>query len=199
MIKRCRANIFKMVSIHIFMDNFDVVMPDGNEQEFIDVALSVGYDELVFLVDNPKYVFPLKNCGIKIRTAYMLGSTNDLSKARQGFDLIFAVANREYFECKVDYIINSELSDRKDSFHYKSTTLNQVHAKLAKENKISVVFSFNLLLDEKLRRLTLGRMLQNAVLVKKYKLQHSTFSMARRPEEMRSREVRTALEKVLGL
>jgi hypothetical protein len=42
-------------------------------------------------------------------------------------------------------------------------------------------------------------MKQNAVLVKKYKLRHAAFSLARRPDEMRSRNILDALLSILHL
>jgi hypothetical protein len=41
-------------------------------------------------------------------------------------------------------------------------------------------------------------MMQNAVIARKYKLKYSAFSMAKVPEEMRSRIILNALENVLG-
>jgi hypothetical protein len=174
---------------------FDVVMPDGNEENFIDMALLLGYSEICFLTSDIKYSFTSGR--IVVKRAFLVESTNQISKSRKNFDLIFANAERKFFESKIDYMLNAELFDRKDSFHYKRTSLNQVHAKLAKSNNISIVFSFSNLLSGR-RIQTIGRMFQNAVLVKKYKLQSNAFSLAKDPVNMKSRNILDALLRVLG-
>lgn len=174
---------------------FDVVMPNGNEEDFIDTALSLGYSQICFLVEDSRYVYTSKR--ITIKKALLVKSVNQISKSKKNFDFVFANAERKFFESKVDYIINAELFDRKDSFHYKRTALNQVHAKLAKANNLSVVFSFNNILTNR-RIQTLGRMFQNMVLVKKYRLQSDAFSLSKDPMNMKSRNILDALLRVLG-
>ncbi|MGV8141355.1 MAG: hypothetical protein ACP5NW_02855 [Candidatus Woesearchaeota archaeon] len=189
---------------------FDVVMPRGNEAEFITMALELGYEEIVFLVRDMTYSKPQLRCLeskenlLNVKTAYLLRDVQEIPKARKRFDYLFAVAERKFFESRIDFIIDSEKSDRKDSFHYRATSLNQVHAELSRVNGSTIVFGFNNLLYASygLRYNPLpvfGRMLQNAVLVKKYSLKHSVFSMASRPEDMRSSTILDALHNVLGL
>jgi RNase P/RNase MRP subunit p30 len=174
--------------------DFDVVMPEGNEEQFIATARSLGYRRIVFLTDDMDYKAP-KNKDVDVKTAYLLRNISQLNLVRKRFDHIFADATRELFESKVDFIAGLEESDRKDSFHYRSTSLNQVHALLARKNGIILAFNFSTILDDPF--IMLGRMMQNASLVRKYKLQHSIFSFAKRPSEMRSRTVLDALDKML--
>jgi hypothetical protein len=179
---------------------FDVVIPSGNEKEFIMRALELGYDEMVFLVKDVNYAKKysgLTGENLKIKTAYLLRDPSEIQKVRGKFDYLFAMADRKFFESKVDFIIGSELSDKKDSFHYRSTSLNQVHAELSRINDSCIVFSFNNLLHSRI--LTFGRMHQNAMIVKKYSLKYSVFSLASKPEDMRSRAVLDALGNVLGI
>ncbi len=173
---------------------FDVVMPNKNEEEFIEMALSLGYDEIVFLTKDIRYRYSSNK--IKVRTAFLVSTTNQISVARKNFDYVFANAERQFFESKVDYIINAELYDRKDSFHYKRTALNQVHAKLCREKNICLVFSFNNILARN-RIQTLGRMFQNATIAKKYKLSTAAFSMAHDPMNMKSRTILDAFRSIL--
>ncbi len=175
---------------------FDVVIPDKNEKEFIEVALTLGHKEIVFLTSDPKYVKPQDNRLI-VKTGYLVRDISDIQRFRQRFDYLFARAERRFFEQKVDFIIDAELSDMKDSFHYKSTSLNQVHAVLAKKNGINIVLGFNNLLNSPMK--TYGWMCQNSVLINKYGLDRSAFSMAVTPSAMRSREILDALLKVLSL
>ena len=185
------------------MQNFDVVMPDGNEKDFIEMALRLGYKELVFLSRNINYNYT-HECtgyvmGISVKTAYLLKDQSEIHKARKNFNYVFANADRRFFEMDIDYIINSELSERQDSFHYRSTRLNQVHAKLASENDTNIVMNFSLLLNPATRCMMLGRMMQNAELIKKYRLRNAVFSLANTPMGMRSRAMLDALGSILCL
>ena len=191
-------NLFKIDNTPIIM--FDVVIPDNNEEEFIDVALSLGYSEIVFLTKNPKYAY--KSDRIHIKRAYLIKNTNEISKVRQSFDYLFAYADRKFFESKIDFILDAEQNPSRDSFHYRKTSLNQVHAKLCKENNISLVFSFNNLLTIKYfsqLQMIFGRMIQNAVIINKYKINNACFSMADKPILLRSRTLLDAFSKVLGI
>jgi len=180
----------------VIIPSFDLVIPNGNEEEFIERALALGYNEIIFLSMNINYVKPISE-NIIVKTAYLLKDVSEISQARKKFDYICAKSDRKYFESKIDFILDAELSDRRDSFHYKSTSLNQVHAGLAKENEIQIVLSFsNLFLDT---CNVMGKLFQNAILIKKYRLTHLTLSVATRPELMRSRTILTALESVLRL
>ena len=176
--------------------DFDVVIPNKNEEDFIDQALALGYKEIVFLTKDINYIKPLTT-KISVKTAYLIKESLEISRARKKYDYIFAMAERKYFELNIDFIVGAESSDRKDSFHYKATSLNQVHAELAKKNNITLVFNFNKLVSDPVS--TKGKMLQNALLIKKYKLKHSIFSLAVDPCMMRSREVLNALGNILGL
>jgi hypothetical protein len=180
------------------MQSFDVVIPNNNEQQLIDRAIKLGYSELVLLTRDINYKY--ENSLFKIRKAYLLKNTSELQRARKMFDFVFAIAERGFFEQEVDFIIKAELSDRRDSFHYRSTSLNQVHAKLTKEKDSCIVFNFDILLnsDNRTRQLLLGRMFQNAALVKKYRLKSAVFTLASTPEGMRSRTILDALGNVLG-
>jgi len=177
---------------------FDVVIPNNNEEEFIDVALSLGYSEIVFLTSNMRYEY--KSSKIKVLKAYLLKDTSEIKKVRKSFDYIFASSERSFFESKIDFIIGAEKNDSRDSFHYRKTSLNQVHAKLCKENNICVVFEFSSLLKAATSsqlQVVLGRMTQNATLIKKYKIKCACFSMAYSPLMMRSNNLLGAFSRVI--
>jgi hypothetical protein len=182
------------------MHDFDVVIPNKNEDAFIDQALALGYREIVFLTQNISYSCKQSD-RIRIKTAYLVDDVSDVSRARKKFDYIFAPAERKYFEWKsdpgIDFIVGAESSDRRDSFHYKATGLNQVHAELVKSNGLTVVFAFSKLSSNPF--LVKGRMLQNARLVNKYKLKYSVFTLAADPNMMRSRNILDSLAKTLGM
>jgi RNase P/RNase MRP subunit p30 len=182
--------------------DFDVVTPDNKEKEFIEMALRLNYKHIIFLYKDINYKYDCNaynNKGVSVKKAYLLKNPSEINLARKRFDLIFAPAERKYFEMKTDYIIGCELSERKDSFHYRATSLNQVHAKLCKQNNSAIVFDFGLLLDKSRRQRAVffGRMMQNKHLVDKYKLRSAAFSLASSPQGMRSRAILDAVERVV--
>ena len=180
-------------------DVSDVVVINNNENEFIEKALSLKYKTIIFLTQNITYK-RFKDDRIEIKFAYLAKNTSEINKARKNFDYVFAFAERQFFESKVDHIINAELSDKKDSFHYKNTSLNQVHAILCKQNNITITFNVGLLMSGiKKQQVVFGRMLQNALLVRKYKLKYSLFSFAESPEAMIDPILLRSLVPTLGL
>ncbi len=172
-----------------------MVVPNGNEQEFIDVALALDYDEIVFITGSMDYKKPASD-KISVKTAFLLKNISQMGIAKKKFDYVIAPAERQFFEIKADFIVSLE-NDLKDNFHYRNTPLNQVHAALAKKSRAVMTFDFRVLLYNPI--LALGKMYQNAGLIKKYSLDNDSFSFARSPSEMRSRQILDALLRVLGL
>ena len=183
------------------MQDFDIVYANGNEKEFIDMAECLGFSKIVLLTSDINYRFVVSNPKVLVQTAFLLKDQSQIVRARKNFDFIVATSERKFFEQKVDFIIDLEFSDRRDSFHYRNTSLNQVHAKLARDNGISLVFDFGTLLhyENSLRQMYLGRMLQNSMIARKYSINSFVFSLARSPLEMRSCDVLNALSEVLSL
>ena len=184
---------------HTNFNSLDVVIPNNNENALIDRAVLLGHKELIFLTSDFNYVKKSldfkKDSRIKISLGILITNPNNLNKVK-GFDYTFAFAERKFFECKVDFIIDAEYSDRKDSFHYKSTSLNQVHAELSKNHNHTIIFSFNNLINNPS---VFGKMYQNAELCKKYSINTRVFSMSQSPDLIRSRTILDALETVLKL
>jgi hypothetical protein len=179
---------------------FDVVIPEGNEEEFIDMALLLGYSEIVFLSSNPRYTYASDR--ITIKRAYLLKNTSEISKVKKYFDYLFAFSERKFFEQKIDFIIGAEHNDSRDSFHFRKTSLNQVHAKLCKENNIAIAFGFDSLIRTKYfsqLQIVLGLIIQNAVLIKKYKIDYNAFSMTKDPLLMKPVTILDALLRVIKL
>ncbi|MEM4637641.1 MAG: hypothetical protein QXK76_01275 [Candidatus Woesearchaeota archaeon] len=176
------------------MYDFDIVIPKNNEEKFIDVALSLGYKKIVFLSDNINYKYSSER--IKVISAFLVKDVNIIKFARKSFDYVVADSERVFFESKVDFIINSELIQKSDSFHYRRTGLNQVNAKLCKENDICLVFSFSNILDKNFQNL--GRMYQDMYLAKKYNLKVNAFSLSKEPMCMKSRIILESFLRVLN-
>ncbi|MFA5796739.1 MAG: hypothetical protein WC916_01720 [Candidatus Woesearchaeota archaeon] len=179
----------------------DVVLVHGNENAFIATAIKLGCSELVFLSTNPSYTYKSIHSNIRIKTAYLLNNHNELPRVRHKFDFLFARADRQGFEAPVDYIVGLESGEGKDSMHYRNTHLNQVHARIAKINNTRIALDFGLLRSSSNheRQMLYGRMLQDAVLLRKHKLSTEVFSFARHPIELIDSQSREALARILGV
>ena len=103
---------------------------------------------------------------------------------------------------KVDFIYNLEDNEKRDKFNSRSSGLNQVLCKLARDNEIAVGFNFNLALnseDIKKRNLIVGRMIQNVRLCRKFKVKMVLFSCAKDKYEMRAAKDLAAFGRAVGM
>jgi len=186
----------------------DYVFPDGNEEEFIEMALKLGYGGLCFIyrydrnTDNGEKIKKLQE-KTKLKLSYgFLASLKDTNKIKTK-NLIFvkgSAKNRFFIEKKkADVLFSLEDQKREDFMHHRASGLNHVLCTLANKNKISVGFSFNMLLkDRKNLYKILGRMMQNIQLCRKFKVKTLIGSFAERPFEMRAANDLISLFSVLG-
>ena len=102
---------------------------------------------------------------------------------------------------KVDILLSPELDEKKDSFHYKRSGLNQVLCKLAKKNDVAIGFDFCLILRTKgvERAKFLGRMVQNVVFCRKYKVKVVVGCFSDGEFEKRSKSTLKAFVGILGI
>ncbi len=100
---------------------------------------------------------------------------------------------------KTDILLSPELGRERDFIHFRNSGLNQVLCKLAKKNEIAIGFSFNYLLNSKSKELVLGKMRQNVVLCRKYKIKTVLGSFASREIEIRNKSELMSFGKVIGM
>src|SRR3989344_140343 len=107
---------------------------------------------------------------------------------------------RNIFENKrVDIVTGLENIEDKDDLHYKKSGLDHVLCNLANKHGISVGFSFDELLNAKDKGKIIGRMMQNAMLCKKYKVNIVVGSFARDKYDLRLRNDLEAFGRVIGI
>ena len=99
----------------------------------------------------------------------------------------------------IDIILGIEKIEEKDSLHQRNSGLNQVLCNLAKKNNISIGISFNDILYSANRGELLGRIMQNMVLCKKYKVNVVFASFAKEKYDLRLRNDLEAFAKVIGI
>ncbi|MDP2750732.1 MAG: hypothetical protein Q8O89_07930 [Nanoarchaeota archaeon] len=183
----------------------DYVIPNGNEREFIENAEKLNIKELMFLYPLTKFdatnLEMLQN-GTKIRLLKaVIADKKDMHVAkRKAFDAVRALEeNRAILEQGPDLMFGFEEASKKDYLHHRGSGFNQVLAKIAHDKKVSIGLSFSSLIraDSVSRAQIIGRMNQNKMLFRKYKVKFFVASFAERPEEMRAAEELKAFERVV--
>ena len=109
-----------------------------------------------FNVIKPKNANELNNLAKSNYFNIVFGGNNDINR--------IALENK-----KVNMLLDAE-PEENDFMHSRNSGLNQVLVKLAKQNNISIGFSFNKILDEDKRVDLLGKIMQNVMLCNKYKV-----------------------------
>jgi len=176
----------------------DIVIPEKNEAEFIEMAARLG-SALLFVYEriDEKQLMELKQSFPSARFGFLATNLNKLPRPGM-FDIIMGKQGREFIEHpRVKLIYGFETLEFKDRFHQRNSGLNEVLCKLAKDKGKILAFDFSSLLRAKDKTLVWGRLLQNARLIKKYKNEFVIASFARTPWGMRTgRDCKGLLEEV---
>jgi RNase P/RNase MRP subunit p30 len=179
----------------------DIVMPHGNEKEFLEMSKELGFDKLCFAYSLAD--FPLEN--VSGVSKAIICKPEEVNKARRKAKLVIVEssdANRLVIEkLPFDIIYNLENMMQRDKTHTKSSGLNQVLCELLGKRKKVVAFNLNSLLkaNKGLRSVILGRMMQNVRLCRKYKVKMVIVSLAKTLYEMRAAHDMIAFGITLGM
>jgi RNase P/RNase MRP subunit p30 len=189
----------------------DIIIPHGNEEEFMIIARKLGYSSLLFLYDLDSYAYNKAKLNLNSKKFEVhMGFLSDFKVTRKKDKLfsgkrIFSVVksskkDREVIESKkADMIFSFEETSKRDFLHHKASGLNHILCKLARENDVIIGFSINSLLGANNPELILGRLVQNVKLCTKYKVKNVVASFAESPYEMRSVHDIRSLFRALGL
>lgn len=185
----------------------DIVIPNNNEEEFIEMAEKLGYNALCFIYDVGDYLNQnnkIKHNTIKIHIGILADdkSINRIKlKNKNTFVAVKSSNNdREVIEkSKADMIFYFEDSVKRDFIHQRASGLNHILCKLAKENNVTVGFSLSSILNSDNKNVVLGRMRQNIKICKKAKTKMAVASFAQKPFGMRSVHDLMSLFEILGM
>jgi len=166
----------------------DIVVPQNNEQAFVQMAEKLGFRNLILVSAN-------RATSKKIRV---------FSGDKTGSDITVVKASefsRESIEHGSNLIYDLESHGKRDYMHQRNSGLNQVLCRLAAKKKVIIGFSMRTLInsDGMLRGQLAGRMSQNISLCRKFKNDMVTASFAEKPYEMRSPSDLQALAITLGM
>jgi len=200
----------------------DIQLPKNNEVKLIEESKRLGIKQIIFL-----YVFTKKkdlvdkkeknnSLGekhkIKVHTGLFLKpeKISEISRFPRSLyfeaDFISAQSQSETMlraivsQAKIDLLVNPETHTGKDHTHYRYSNVNQVVAKLAKDNKVSYGVDFHRLLklEPKHRVKLMGRIMQNIRIFNKFKVPLIISSFASKPADLRNLKDLSALLRVLG-
>lgn len=191
----------------------DVVIPNGNEAEFAEIASRLGYKKLYFLYnfddyDEEKAAKKLESVRTSLNISTEIGlivNQRGINKASRHSKMLVAKSSdndREVIESKkVKLIYGFEELQRKDHIHQRASGLNQVLCDLAGKNNVTIGFSYSSLLSKNktLSTILAGRMIQNIGLCRKYKLKTLIGCFSERPYSLRSWHDVQSIFKMLGM
>ena len=193
----------------------DYVIPNKNEKKFIEIAKKLGYSEICFLYPLAEFEAKLKNpekydTKIKVNLG-VLCTAKDMAKARakiskvkndlklkQLFSIVLrGTQERKVFEAGGVVVFDVYDHGNKDFLHHRNIGFNQVLAKLANKNNVTIGFSLGSVLYGDRRKL-FARITENIRFCKKYKVEVVFASLAKHPYEMRNYADLRSLFRVLG-
>jgi RNase P/RNase MRP subunit p30 len=195
----------------------DIVIPNNNEEEFITIAEKLGIKELMFLYPYENYIklkdninkkkeIEGKNKKIKIHYGILadlknIQKINNKLKDKKDFVVMkCSNANREVIEKpKANLVFALEEYGWKDYMHQRASGLNQILCRLANKNKVAIGYSISSLLDSKDKSVILGRIIQNIMLCRKFKVKTVIASFTSNPYQMRSPHDLISLFTMLGM
>ncbi|MBI2656040.1 hypothetical protein HYX06_06475 [Candidatus Woesearchaeota archaeon] len=187
----------------------DVVIPKNNEAEFIEIAAKLGIKKMHFLYDFDGYneekakkkLDSIDNKKISIEIGFLINQKN-LNKAAKISRFLTAKSSdkdRFFIESKkVKIIYGFEESGRNDFMHQRASGLNHILCELARKNNVSIGFSYSSIINNKTPAVIIGRMMQNIILCKKYKVNTIFASFSSNPFELRQPHDILSLFRLLG-
>jgi len=170
----------------------DIVFPNNNELQIIDMAKKLDLESLILVYPFQKYSAEikdkfLKNSNIKIG---LLCSEKQIKQAKNITNFVFVEKSQNFQRIveknKEIILIGLEKQEERDFIHHRASGLNHVLCSLIKKNNISVAFSFNSTLSSDKKNMIIGKMKQNMRLCKKYKIKMIFASFASESYEMRN-------------
>lgn len=168
----------------------DIVFPKDNEASYLLYAEKLGWNGICFVHDTRRTV---PQSTVKVFSGVLGRSAPhaDLSLMR-GDDV-----RRIVEKIRPDIVFDLEGERRSDGMHERHSGLDHISCSFAKENKVTVGFSFESLLN--LTTKTLGRVKQNIRLCRTYKVPMLIASFATSPYRMRSPHDLQSLFVTLGM
>jgi RNase P/RNase MRP subunit p30 len=184
----------------------DIVFPEKNEQEFFEMAKKLGYTGLVLVYNSPAAAksAPKAPAGLHVKSAVLSDARKAYQLRSQGTLTFVQCSDQDRAVLErgsADVLFGAEGTQPKDYMHQRGSGLNHVMCELARKNKVAIGFSFAKVLEAvgSQRAQLLGRISQNIILCRKYKVKAVIGSFAKDPWKMRSPHDLASFFTVLGM
>jgi RNase P/RNase MRP subunit p30 len=156
----------------------DIIYPE-NATVCIEQAKTLGFSEVYVFIDSYEKA--------KFQKNVLLVNEKEFSKLQKYKHCSFvAKGTRAAFENKQIQFILPDFDEPKDHTHYRRSGMDNILAELARKTKKTIVLDFSLLFKVKSKQRLLGRMMQNAMLCKKYHVPLIVASFAKEVLDLRS-------------
>jgi hypothetical protein len=172
---------------------FDIVFPDRNEHELYAMANRLGTEGLVLVYPSELLAAhpPEPPKGLRIKTAVIADSRKARLLRQKGMQTFVRCSDSDRAVLEqgaADVLFGAESTQPKDYAHQRGSGLNHVMCALAHKNKVAIGFSFSSILEASgaQRAQLMGRMMQNIMLCRKYKVNMVIGSFTSDPWKMRS-------------
>ncbi len=167
----------------------DVVMPSGNEKEFVEMAQRLGISGLIFLYPK-KQKLQIVNDGFPVYQGITASGKGCMKLKRDA--LVYAAAlepeKAQAFleQGRADAVFLLEAEKKRDGMHYRRSGLNQVLCIHAREKEVHIGLALAPILRTKgwKRARLLGRMMQNLRFCRKFRTPIAVASLAESPWEL---------------
>ena len=189
----------------------DIVFPQNNETDFLEIAGRLGIKKLYFAYDFNDFFN--KNIQKKLES---------IENKKTGFEPIFSVNNKNFGKAakqsgtliakssdndkmmienkKIKIIYGFEEMQRKDFIHQRASGLNHVLCGLARKNNVAIGFSYSSVINNKEHAaVIMGRMMQNISLCGKYKNKTIIASFSQNPYQLRSYHDVASIFRLMGM
>ncbi len=191
----------------------DIVIPNNNEAEFIEISSKLNIKKIYFLYDFDEYneentqkkLSSIKNHkNVNIEIGLMVNQKNINKAVQQSRFLVARSSDKDriFIEGKkIRLVYGFEEISRKDYLHQRASGLNHIICELAKKNNVAVGFSYSLLSnkDENSKSIMIGRIIQNINLCRKYNVKTVIGSFSENPFDLRSVHDIMSLFAILGM
>ena len=176
----------------------DLVLPSGNENEFVAMAERLGLTGLCFCYSGKPGMIP-KSAKLKLYAA---------SRGKQSSGSCALLVSSEPEDARpaletrnIDLVFGLEGSPDRDPMKNRDSGLDHVLCSIAAQKDKIVAFDFSAVRASRGRRraVLLGRMMQNIVLCRKAKVKMSIASFARTPMQLRNPMDLAAFGEALGM
>lgn len=174
----------------------EFVIPKNNEENFIEIAEKLGIKKIIFLYEfseNAKNNIEEKlgkiESDVEIDFGFIvnISSMNLASKHSKFLAARSSQNDRHLMESgKIRMIYGFGETFRKDYLHQRASGLNNILCEIAKKNNVALGFSYSSVVRNPDATAIIGRMVQNIMLCRKYRLETAFASFASEPLQLRA-------------